>query len=64
MSVTEREAETATVEAKKAGGIYNRVDCPSGKQIRQKNRRAIGRSSYNKGKKIGDCETILPLLFN
>ena len=63
MSVTERESETAIVEAEKPGGIYNRVDCPSGKQIRQKNRRAIRTFSYNKEKKIDASETILPLLF-
>lgn len=62
MSVTEREAETAIVEAKKLG---ESITGSLGQAINrcQKNRRAIRTSSYDKDKKVNNCETILPLLF-
>ncbi len=64
MSVTERKTEMAIVEAKKTGESITeslaqainryakRIDAPSGRFL------------TNKDKKIGDCETILPLLSN
>ena len=62
MSVTERKAETATVEAKKPGESITESLVQAVNRYVKRIDPAIRTFSYNKDKKIGDCETILHCL--